>query len=166
MLGHVLVHILCLNLEKQRVHVCVEWLSTFAVLRPELVVVKIVHQMPLDVEDAHAYIHWSVKNQTAHVDLNCRLIIIEDVGSGKNRAGDKVSKLVFFACANQLYVNALVKVCHCLSKGAVIHELVQVLFEVTGCPFLELCVHPDIGIYPGALLEAGGPVNLRETHAQ
>ena len=51
------------------------------------------------------------------------------------------------------------------SKDTVVHELVGVL-EVAGSPFLELCVHPDIGLQPGALPEAEGAVDLRETHAQ
>ena len=90
---------------------------------------------------------------------------MEDAGSGKGRAGDKASsELVFFANSNQLYVNAFA-VFHRLSKDAVVHELVEVLFEVAGCPFSELCVHPDVGLQPRALPEAEGPVNLRETHA-
>ena len=100
------------------------------------------------------------------MDLDCRQIIVKDVGSGKGRADDKASELVFFACAKQLYVNALVKGFHCLSKDAVVHELVEVLFEVTGCPFSKLCVHPDVGLHPGSLPEAEGPVNLREMHSQ
>ena len=28
------------------------------------------------------------------------------------------------------------------------------------------CVHPDVGLHPGALPEAEGPVDLCETHAQ
>ena len=32
--------------------------------------------------------------------------------------------------------------------------------------FPETCVHPDVGLHPGALAEAEGPVNLRETHVQ
>ena len=97
---------------------------------------------------------------------DCRQIIVEDVGSGKDRAGDKASELVFFACSNQLYVNAFAKVFHRLSKDPVVHELVEVLFEVAGCSFLELCVHPDVGLHPRALPEAEGPVNLSETHSQ
>ena len=41
--------------------------------------------------------------------------------------------------------------------------LVAVLFEVAGCPFSELCVHPDVGLHPRALPEAEGPVNLEPT---
>ena len=99
------------------------------------------------------------------MDLDCRQIIVEDAGSGKGRASDKASELVFFACSNQLYVNAFAKVFHRLSKDAVVHELVEVLFEVAGCPFSELCVHQDVGLHPRVLPEEEGPVNLRETHA-
>ena len=45
-------------------------------------------------------------------------------------------------------------------------SLKEVLFEVTCCPFSGLCVHPDVGLHPGALPEAEGPVNPRETHAK
>ena len=99
-----------------------------------------------------------------HLD-RCQ-VVVEDVRSGKGRAGDKASELVFFPCANQLYVYALAKVFHRLSKDAVVHELVEVLLEVAGSPFSELCVHPDVELHPGALPEAEGPVNLLETHAQ
>ena len=131
----------------------------------ELDIVEIVHWMLGDIEDAHAHIHRSVEDQTALVHLGRRKIIIKDVRSGKGRAGDKASEL-FFACANQLYVYALAKVFHRLSKDAVVHELVDVFLEVAGSPISELCVHPDVGLYPGALSEAEGPVNLCETHAQ
>ena len=99
--------------------------------------------------------------------LDRRKIIIKDLRSGKGRAGDKASELVCFACANELYVYTLAKVFHRLSKGAVVHELfVEVLLEVADSPFSELCVHQDVGLHPGALPEAEGPVNLRETHSQ
>ena len=98
--------------------------------------------------------------------LDRRKIIIKDVRSGKGRAGDKASALVFFACANQLYVYALAKVFPSFFQSAVVHELVEVLLKVAVSLFSELCVHPDEGLHPGALPEAEDPVNLRETHDQ
>ena len=44
-LGHVFIHILCLDLKEKAVSVCVEELAALSVLRFELVIVKIVHQM-------------------------------------------------------------------------------------------------------------------------
>ena len=53
-----------------------------------------------------------------------------------------------------------------LSKDAAVHELIEVFFKVADSLFSELCVYPDVGLHPGALPEAEGPVNLRETQAQ
>ena len=60
----------------------------------------------------------------------------------------------------------LAKVLYSLSEHEVGQEIVEVPLEVAGSLFPELCVHPDVGLHPGALTEAEGPVSLRETHAQ
>ena len=86
-------------------------------------------------------------------------IVIQDVFPGY-----KASKFVFHTRANQLKFNALAQVFHGFSKYTVVHELVEVLLEVTGCLFPELGVHPDVGLHPRALLESEGSVNPREAH--
>ena len=48
------------------------------------------------------------------------------------------------------------------SRYTVLHELVEVLLEVTACFFPELGVHPHVGLHPRALLDSEGSVNLRE----
>ena len=51
-------------------------------------------------------------------------------------------------------VNALAQAFHGFSKYTVVHELVEVLLEVTGRLFPELDVHLEVGLHPSALLES------------
>ena len=118
-----------------------------------------------EVKDAHPYIHRSVKDQTALVNLNRCQIIVEDVRSGKGLAGDEAPEFVLLMQAHQFDINPFPQVLHGLPEDRVVYELVELLLEVAGTPFSELCVHPDVGFHPGALPEAEGPVDLRETHA-
>ena len=152
MLGHVLVHILGLDLEEQRLH---------------LIVIKIIHQMIRELENAQAGVYWSVKNEATLVHLHSREVIIEDIGSGKGWAGYQAAQLVFLiSMPDELHVDPLEKVPHSLPEYCVGQELLEVPLEVAGSLFPELCVHPDVGLHLGALTEAEGPVNVRERHAQ
>ena len=96
--------------------------------------------------------------------LDGRQILIEDVCPCEGWAGYQAAKFVFLTRANQLNVNALALVFHGFSKYTVLHELGEVLLEVTDCLFPELGVQPDVGLHPRALLESEGSVNLREAH--
>ena len=91
-------------------------------------------------------------------------IVIEDFCPCDGWAGYQASKFVFHTRANQLNVNALAQLLHGFSKYTVVHELIEVLLEVTGCLFPELGVHPNVGLLPRALLESEGSVNLRKPH--
>ena len=161
MLGHILVHILRLDLKEQTVSVCVEELTALTISHLELAVIEVAHQVLGEVKDAHPHIHRSIEDQTALVHLDPCQIIVEDVRSGKGWA-----EFVLLMRAHQFDINPLPQVLHGLPEDRVVHELVEVLLEVAGSPFSELCVHPDVGLHPGALPEAEGPVDLRELHAQ
>ena len=50
--------------------------------------VEIIQQKLSDFEDTNAYIHRSVEDQTAPLDLDYCQVIVENVSSGKGRAGD------------------------------------------------------------------------------
>ena len=60
MLGHVLVHILGLDLEEQRVCICTEELTALSIQRLHLIVIEVIHQMLRELEDAQAGVYWSV----------------------------------------------------------------------------------------------------------
>ena len=45
MLGHVLIHVLCLDLEEEAVRVGVEELTVFSILCLHLVVEEVIHQV-------------------------------------------------------------------------------------------------------------------------
>ena len=61
-LGHVLVHILCLDLEEKAVSVRVEELTVPSVLRFELVVIEVVHQVLGEIQNSHAHIHRAIEH--------------------------------------------------------------------------------------------------------
>ena len=61
-LGHVLEHILCLDLEEKAVSVRVEELTALSVLRFELVVIEIVHQVLGEIQNVHAHIHRAIEH--------------------------------------------------------------------------------------------------------
>ena len=89
MLGHILVHIIRLDLKEQAVRLCVEELTALTISHLELAVIEIVIQVLGEVKDAHPHIHRSVEDQTALVDLDRCQFIVEDVRSGKGWAGDE-----------------------------------------------------------------------------
>ena len=74
--------------------------------------------------------HRPVEKQMTFVHLNSRKVIIKDVGPCKGWAGNKASELVFLVFAHEFYVNALVEVFHRLPKYRVVHQLIEVFFEV------------------------------------
>ena len=158
MLGHILVHSLRLDLKEQAVSVCVEELTALTISHLELAVIEVIHQVLEEVKNAHPHIHRLVEDQTALVDLDRCQIIFEDVRSGKGWAGNEAPEFVLLMRVHQFDINLL-------PQNGVVRELVEVLLEVTGGLLPELCVHPDVGLHPGALPEAKGPVDLRETHA-
>ena len=58
MLGHVLVHILGLELEEQGVCICIEELTALSIQRLHLIVKEVIHQMLRELEDAQAGVYW------------------------------------------------------------------------------------------------------------
>ena len=68
------------------------------------------------------------------MDLDRCQIIVEDVRSG--RAGDEATELVLIR-ADQFDINPLPQVFRGLSEDRVVHELIEVLLEVAGCPFSD-----------------------------
>ena len=61
--GHVLVHILCLDLKEEKaVCVRVEELAALSVLRFELVVIKVVHRVLGETQNAHAHKHRAIEH--------------------------------------------------------------------------------------------------------
>ena len=67
-LGLVLVHVLGLDLKEKAASVRVEELAALSVLRYELVIIEVVHQMLGDIQNAHAHIHRATEYQVALVD--------------------------------------------------------------------------------------------------
>ena len=122
--GHVLVHVLGLDLKEKAVSVRVEELAVLSVLRFELVIIKVVHQVLGEIQNAHAHIHRAIEYQVALVDLDSCQIIIEDIGSSKCRAGDEAPGFGFLVQTHQLHINPLPQVFHGLPEDRVIHQLV------------------------------------------
>ena len=69
-LGHVLVHILGLDLKEKAVSVRVEELAALSVLRFELVIREVLHQVLGEIQNTHAHIHRAIENQIALMDLD------------------------------------------------------------------------------------------------
>ena len=86
-LGHLLVHILGLDLKDKAVSVRVEELAALSVLRFELVVIEVVHQVLGEIQNTHIHIRQTIEYQVALVDLDSCQIIIEDIGPSKCWAG-------------------------------------------------------------------------------
>ena len=93
-LGHVLVHILGLDLKEEAASVRVEELAALSVLRFELVVIEVVHQVLGEIQNAHAHIHRAIEYQIALVDLDSCQIIVEDICTSKCWAGDAAPEFV------------------------------------------------------------------------
>ena len=100
------------------------------------------------------------------MDLDSCQVVIDVTGPSKCWAGDEAPEFVLLMRAHQFDINPLPQVLHGLPEDRVVHELVELLLEVAGGLLPELCVHTDIGLHPGALPEAKGPVYLCETQAQ
>ena len=61
-LGHVLVHILGFEVKEKAITVRVEELAALSVLRFELVVIEVVHQVLGEIQNAHAHIHRAIEH--------------------------------------------------------------------------------------------------------
>ena len=159
-LGHVLVYVLGLNLKEKAVSVRVEELATLSVLRFELVIIEVVHQVLGEIQNAHAHIHRAIEYQVALVDLDSCQIVVEDIGSSKGRAGDEAPEFVLLMRTHQLHINPLPKIFHGLPEDRVVHELVEALLKVAGGILSELCIHPDVWLHPRALVKPEGAWTL------
>ena len=123
-LGHVLVHILGLDLKEKAVSVRIVELAALSVLRFELVVIEVVHQVLEEIQNAHAHIHWAIEYQVALVDLDSCQIIVEDIGPSKCWAGDEAPEFVLLMRTHQVHINPLPQVLHGLPEDRVVHQLV------------------------------------------
>ena len=123
-LGHVPVHVLGLHLNKKAASVRVEELAALSILRFELVVIEVVHQVLGEIQNAHAHIHRAIEYQVALVDLDSCQIIVEDIGSSKCRAGDEAPEFGLLMRTHQLHINPLPQVFHGLPEGRVVHQLI------------------------------------------
>ena len=65
MLGHVLIYILSLNFKKQAVIASVEKLTSISILTLHFLIIKIIHEMFGDIENAHPNINGSIEEQMA-----------------------------------------------------------------------------------------------------
>ena len=115
-LGHILVHILGLDLKEKAVSVRVEELRALSVLRFELVIKEVIHQVLGEIQNAHAHIHWAIEYHSALVDLDSCQIIVEDIGSSKCQAGDEAPEFVLLIPTHQLHINPLPQVFHGLPE--------------------------------------------------
>ena len=106
-LGDVLVHILGLDLKEKAVSVRVEVLAALFVLHFELVVIEVVHQVPGEIQNAHAHIHRAIEYQVALVNLDSCQIIVKDIGLSKCWAGDEAHEFVLLMRTHQLHINQL-----------------------------------------------------------
>ena len=93
-LSHVLVHILGLELKEKAVSVRVEELAALSLLRFELLVIEVVHQVLGEIQNAHAHIHRAIEYQVVLEDLDSCQIIVEDIGPSKCWAGDEAPEFV------------------------------------------------------------------------
>ena len=123
-LGHVLVHVLGLDLKEKAVSVHVEELAALSVLLFELVVIEVVHQVLVEIQNVHAHIHRAIEYQVALVDLGSCQIIVEDIGSGKCRAVDGAPEFVLLMRMHQLHINPLPQVLYGLLEDRVDQQLV------------------------------------------
>ena len=123
-LGYVLVYILGLDLKEKAVSVRVEELAALSVLRFELVIIEVVHQVLGEIQNAHAHTHRAIEYQVVLVDLGSCQIIVEDIGSSKCRAGDEAAGFVLLIRMHQLHINPLPQVFHVLPEDRVVHQLV------------------------------------------
>ena len=122
-LGHVLVHILGLDLKEKAVNVRVEELAALSVLRFELVIIEVVHQVLGEIQNANAHIHRATEYQVALVNLDSCQIIVEDIGPSKCWAGDEAPQFVLLMRTHQLHINPLPQVFHGLPEDRVVHQL-------------------------------------------
>ena len=93
-------------------------------------------------------------------------VVVEDVCSGERRAGQEPAEFVLLVCARQFYVDSLSQVLQGLTEDRVVHQFVEILVEGAGCLLSQLNVHPNVGLHPGALLEAQGAVYLFQLHPE
>ena len=107
-----------------------------------------------EVEDAQAGVHRPVDKQMTFMHLNSREVIIKDVGPCKGWAGNKAPELVFLVFAHEFDVSVLAEVFHRLPKYRVVHQLIEVVFEVRASLLSKLAVQPDVELLPWALLKA------------
>ena len=148
-LGHVFVHILGLDLKKKAVSVRVEELAVLSVLRFELVVIEVVHQVLGEIQNAHVHVHRAIEYQVALVDLDSCQIIVEDIGPSKGWAGDEAPEFVLLMRTHQLHIKTRFRRFSLVfPKTRVVHELVEVLLKVAGGILSELRIHPDVQLHP------------------
>ena len=113
-LGHVLVHVIDRNLKEKAVSVRIEELAALSVLRFELVIIEVVHQVLGEIQNAHAHLHRAIEYQIALVDLDrCQ---IEDIGPSKGRAGDEAPEFVLLMRTHQFHIKPLPQVFHGIPK--------------------------------------------------
>ena len=165
-LGHVLVHFLGLDLKEKNVSVSVEELAALSVLRLELGIAEVVHQVLGEIQNAHAHIHRAIEYQVALVDLDSCKIVVEDIGPSKGRAGDEAPEFVLLIRTHQLHISPLPQVFHGLPGDRVVNEFVEVLLKVAGGILSELCIHPDVWLHPRALVKPEGAIDFGQTHAR
>ena len=165
-MGHLLVHILGLDLKEKAVSVRVEELAALSVLRFELVIIEVVHQVLGEIQDAHAHIHRAIEYQVALVDLDSCQIVAEDIDPSKCRAGDEAPEFVLLIRTHKLHINPLPQVFHDIPEDRVVHQLVYVLLKVAGGLLPELCIHPDVWLHPRALVKPEGAMDFGRTRAQ
>ena len=55
---------------------------------------------------------------------------------------------------------------HCLAKDRIVHEFVEILFKVPAGLLVKLCVHPNVGLHPGDLVELQSSVDFLKPHTQ
>ena len=121
-MGHVLVHILGLDLKE--ISDCVEELAALTVLRFELVVIEVAHQVLGEIQVAHAHIHQAIEYQAALEDLDSCQIIVEDIGPSKCWAGDEAPEFVLLMRTHLIHNNPLLQVFQGLPEDRVVHQLV------------------------------------------
>ena len=100
------------------------------------------------------------------MDLHGGEVVVEDVRSGEGRASQEPAEFVLLVCAHQFDVDSLSQVLHGLTENRVVGEFVEILFEGAGGLLSQLGVHPNVGLHPGALLEAQGAVYLFQLHPE
>ena len=117
-----------------------------------------------EINNAHAHIHRAIEYQVALVDLDSCQIIVEDIGPSKCLAGDEAPEFVH-AIAPASHQPASAGFPWSSRRPSCSSACIDPS-QSRGGLLPEICIHPDVRLYPRALVEPEGAMDFGQTHAQ